>query len=574
MAACIGPGSWDNTQTSAPCAGRHTSQLDECVGLCFTASSFWLRWGKVLSLRSLLHTKRVGNGGGDQTSGLRRTLGAWEITLLGVGATVGAGIFATIGTAAAGDAQRAGAGPSIMLSFVITALVCGLTALCYAELAAMVPASGSAYTYAYASLGELAAWIIGWDLILEYTIGNIAMAIGWSAYFRVILEHLGLHVPLWLCTDFRSAMQMPDVLASAPVIMGVPIVFNLLAVGIVTLLTLLCIWGIRESVRFNTFMVIIKLVVLAFFVGLAVWAVPPAQMQENWRPFMPNGLTGTFSGAAIVFFAFIGFDAVSTVAEETRNPSRDLPRGILASLCICTLVYVVVAAAFTGMVPYAELCKHTAAQQAEALTMALGYILPGARWASVFVAVGSVLAHAAVLLVFQLGQPRIFYAMARDGLLPQVFARVHRRYRTPHVTTATTGGLVALCAAFANIEEMVDLCNIGTLFAFVVVCVSIPVLRHKASAVPRPFKVPGGNYLLPGLGALSCLGLMWYLPPASWYRFFGWLMLGLAVYAYYGYGHSQVGRTRGRAALSQARQMSYALALLALTLGLFFLGAH
>jgi APA family basic amino acid/polyamine antiporter len=522
--------------------------------------------------KQLLLKKSLADSDGSH-SGLHRTLGVWEITLLGVGATVGAGIFATIGTASAGDAVRAGAGPSIMLSFVITATVCAFTALCYAELAAMVPSSGSAYTYAYASLGELCAWVIGWDLILEYTIGNIAMAIGWSAYFRVILENLGIHVPWWLCTDYRSASAMPDLMATAPQVWGVPIVVNVLAIGIVAFLTGLCIWGIRESVRFNTVMVIIKLAVLAFFVGTAFYMVPVETMQSNWQPFMPNGITGTLSGAAIVFFAFIGFDAVSTVAEETKNPRRDLPLGILIGLGICTLVYVVVAAAFTGMIPYSELITRSPAEQAEALTMALGHILPDARWATLIVAVGSVLAHAAVLLVFQLGQPRIFFAMARDGLLPPVFASVHPRFRTPHVTTALTGFLVAFCAAVANIEEMVDLCNIGTLFAFMIVCISIPILRRRQPDAPRPFKVPFGNYLLPGLGAASCLGLMWYLPPASWYRFAGWLMLGLAIYAYYGYRTSRAGRRDGRASHSTWPQRALATVLLGATLGLFLISA-
>ena len=291
-----------------------------------------------------------------------------------------------------------------MLSFVITAVVCLFTALCYAELAAMVPSSGSAYTYAYASLGELAAWVIGWDLILEYTIGNIAMAIGWAAYFRVILEQLGIHIPWWLCTDYRSALLLPEQFATAPRLFGVPIIFNVLAIGIVTLLTLLCIWGIRESVRFNTVMVLIKLVVLAFFVGAAFYLVPLETMEQNWQPFMPQRANRHPQRAAIVFFAFIVFDAVSTVAEETKDPKRDLPLGILMGLAICTLVYVIVAAAFTGLISYPELTSRPPGEQAEALTMALRHVLPNGRWATLVVAVGSVLAHAAVLLVFQLGQ--------------------------------------------------------------------------------------------------------------------------------------------------------------------------
>ncbi len=528
----------------------------------------------ILALRDLLQKKLL--GASTHTSSLRKTLGVWEITLLGVGATVGAGIFATIGTAAAGDALRAGAGPSIMLSFVITAVVCLFTALCYAELAAMVPSSGSAYTYAYASLGELAAWVIGWDLILEYTIGNIAMAIGWAAYFNVILQQLGIHLPWWLCTDYRTANQTPELYASAPTILGIPIIINVLAIGIVTLLTLLCIWGIRESVRFNTIMVLIKLVVLAFFVGAAFYLVPLETMQQNWQPFMPNGLTGTLTGAAIVFFAYIGFDAVSTVAEETKNPKRDLPIGILLGLAVCTLVYVIVAAAFTGLISYPELSSRPPSQKAEALTMALQHVLPPGQgqWATLIVATGSVLAHAAVLLVFQLGQPRIFFAMARDGLLPKVFASVHPRFKTPHVTTALTGFLVAFCSAFANIDEMVDLCNIGTLFAFMVVCLSIPILRRAHPLAARPFRVPMGPYFLPGLGAASSVGLMVFLPQVSWYRFAGWLMAGLAIYAVYGYRFSVAGGAGGRSQTFTRNQKVYGLAFSVATLLLFLIAAR
>jgi APA family basic amino acid/polyamine antiporter len=525
-----------------------------------------------LALRDLLQKKLLGASA--SPTGLRKTLGVWEITLLGVGATVGAGIFATIGTASAGDASRPGAGPSIMLSFVITAVVCLFTALCYAELAAMVPSSGSAYTYAYASLGELAAWIIGWDLILEYTIGNIAMAIGWAAYFRVILEQIGITMPWWLCTDYRSARLIPSLYQTAPTLFGVPIIFNILAIAIVGFLTMLCIWGIRESVRFNTIMVLIKLAVLAFFVGVAVFCVPLETMQQNWHPFMPNGFAGTLSGAAIVFFAFIGFDAVSTVAEETKDPKRDLPMGILLGLAICTLVYVIVAAAFTGLISYPDLQARPATEQAEALTMALQHVFPEARWVTLIVAVGSVLAHAAVLLVFALGQPRIFFAMARDGLLPPVFAAVHKRFKTPHVTTAVTGVLVAFFAAFANIEEMVDLCNIGTLFAFMVVCISIPILRSTHPTAPRPFWVPLGPYVLPGLGAASCVGLMVFLPQTSWYRFAGWLMMGLAIYAIYGYRHSASGHLAGRSSRLTRSQALYGVAFSAATVGLFLIAAH
>lgn len=478
---------------------------------------------------------------------LKRTLGPINITLLGIGAIIGAGIFATVGTAAAGDAARPGAGPSLMLSFVITAVVCAFTALCYAEMAAMVPISGSAYTYSYATLGELVAWIIGWDLILEYAIGNVAVAISWANYFRSFMQDaFGVNIPDWLATDFRTARKIPGLLENAPHIFGYPIVFNLLAFAIVMLITVVLVWGIKESAGFNAGMVIIKILVLLFFIGAAFYFVSPSTMEKNWHPFQPMGWGGTLAGAAVVFFAYIGFDAVSTVAEETKNPARDLPIGIIASLIICTIFYVLVAAVFTGMIPYTELKLRLATEQAEPLTMALNHVAPNARWASAVVAFGSVVAHTAVLLVFQLGQPRIFFSMARDGLLPPVFAKVHPKFKTPHVTTILTGVIVGGFAAVMSIDEMVDLTNIGTLFAFVLVCVGITILRYKDPNRHRPFRVPLGAWFLPMLGAASCLFLMYYLPPTSWWRFVAWLMIGLSVYLSYSYSRSQIGRTLGR----------------------------
>jgi APA family basic amino acid/polyamine antiporter len=484
---------------------------------------------------------------GEQTHSLKRTLGPLNITLLGIGAIIGAGIFATVGTAAAGDAVRPGAGPSLMLSFTITAVVCAFTALCYAEMAAMVPISGSAYTYSYATLGELVAWIIGWDLILEYAIGNVAVAISWANYFRSLMhDGLGIDIPQWLSTDFRTARKIPGLIESAPHIFGIPIVFNLLAFGIVALITIVLVWGIKESAEFNAVMVGVKIIVLLFFIVFLLYMVSPSKMAENWHPFQPTGWGGTLAGAAVVFFAYIGFDAVSTVAEETRNPARDLPIGIIASLVICTLFYIVVAAVFTGVMPYPELVKRLATEQAEPLTMALHHAAPNAKWASAIVDLGSVVAHTAVLLVFQLGQPRIFFSIARDGLLPPVFAKVHPRFKTPHVTTILTGLIVGLFAAVMSIDEMVDLTNIGTLFAFVLVCIGITILRYKDPGRHRPFRVPFGAWLLPMLGALSCLFLMYYLPPTSWWRFIAWLMLGLSIYLSYGYSRSELGRKFGR----------------------------
>jgi APA family basic amino acid/polyamine antiporter len=523
-------------------------------------------------LRGLFRTKNLDEilaPLGDEKRSLKRSLGAFEVTMIGIGAIIGAGIFATIGTAAAGDAFRPGAGPSLMLSFAITALVCAFTALCYAEMAAMVPISGSAYTYSYATMGELVAWIIGWDLILEYAIGNVAVAISWANYFRTFVhDAFGIDIPQWLSTDFRTARKIPGLIESAPHLFGVPVVFNLLALGIVALITIVLVWGIKESSQFNAVMVGVKILVLLFFITIAIYFVSPSNMVANWRPFQPTGWGGTLAGAAVVFFAYIGFDAVSTVAEETRNPARDLPIGIIASLIICTVLYVVVAAVFTGLIPYHELARRLATEQAEPLTMALNHVAPNARWASAVVAFGSVIAHTAVLLVFQLGQPRIFFSIARDGLLPPVFAKVHPRFKTPHVTTILTGLLVGGFAAVMSIDEMVDLTNIGTLFAFVLVCVGITILRVKDPSRLRPFRVPLGAWLLPMMGAASCLFLMFYLPPTSWWRFVAWLMLGLSVYLSYGYARSHLGRRCGRPSRTPAWLSLIALGSFLIAIGL------
>src|ERR1051325_9340163 len=522
--------------------------MPKCVGTLLALSS----WPVILRrmLRGIFRTKNLDDIlASAQVEGhaLKRTLGPINITLLGIGAIIGAGIFATVGTAAAGDASRPGAGPSLMLSFVITAVVCAFTAQCYAEMAAMVPISGSAYTYSYATLGELVAWIIGWDLMLEYAIGNVAVAISWANYFRSFMQDaFGINIPDWLATDFRTARKIPGLLEHAPHIFGYPIVFNLLAFGIVALITIVLVWGIKESAGFNAGMVMVKILVLLFFIGALFYFVSPSKMETNWHPFQPAGWGGTLAGAAVVFFAYIGFDAVSTVAEETKNPAPDLPIGIIASLLICTVFYVVVAAVFTGAMPYGELVKRLATEQAEPLTMALNHVAPQARWASAVVAFGSVVAHTAVLLVFQLGQPRIFFSMARDGLLPPVFAKVHPRFKTPHVTTIMTGVIVGGFAAVMSIDEMVDLTNIGTLFAFVLVCVGIIILRYKEPNRHRPFKVPLGAWPLPLLGAASCVFLMYYLPPTSWWRFVAWLLLGLAVYLSYSYSKSEIGKKIGR----------------------------
>jgi APA family basic amino acid/polyamine antiporter len=493
-------------------------------------------------LTALFRTKSLDailNEGAAPQHQLKRTLNAFDVVMLGIGAIVGAGIFATIGTAAAGDAARPGAGPALILSFVITAVACGFAALCYAEFAAMVPISGSAYTYSYATLGELVAWIIGWDLIIEYAVGNVAVAISWGNYFKTFVEGFGIHIPDWLSTDYRTAARIPGLFESAPHILGVPIVFNILAIGIVALITIVLVIGIRESARLNTGMVVLKLLVLGLFVVVG-WGY---MKTDNWEPFAPNGWAGIQAGAAVVFFAYIGFDAVSTVAEEVQDPKRDLPIGIIGSLVICTIIYVIVAMVFTGIIPYEALVQKLATEQAEPLTMALQYANIE-RWGNVFVGIvafGSVVAHTAVLLVFQLGQPRIFFSMARDGLLPQSFARVHPRYRTPHVTTILTGVVVGVCAMFTSIDEMVDLTNIGTLFAFILVMVGILILRKREPNRARGFRTPWVPFV-PIAGIVSCLYLMMGLPWITWVRFGLWLALGLLIYFMYGF------RRRGPAA--------------------------
>jgi APA family basic amino acid/polyamine antiporter len=470
---------------------------------------------------------------------LKRVLGPYNLIALGIGAIIGAGIFATIGTAAAGDSQRPGAGPALMLSFVLTAMVCALTALCYAEFAAMVPVSGSAYTYSYATLGEFVAWIIGWDLMLEYAIGNVGVAISWANYFYTWLETMGIHMPRWLAIDYGTAKdKMPELLLQAPHLFGKPIVFNLLAFLIVMAITVVLVWGIRESASFNLGMVVIKLIVLGFFLTVSFNYVQPA----NWHPFLPNGFSGVAAGAAVVFFAYIGFDAISTTAEEARNPARDMPIGIIGSLVVCTVIYIAVAAVFTGMISYPDLTRTLASEQAEPLTLAMKHVNMS-NWMVGVVAFGSVVAHTAVLMVFQLGQPRIFFAMARDGLLPQVFAKVHPRFGTPHVTTIVTGLVVGVTASFTSLDEMIDLTNIGTLFAFILVCLGVMILRRRDPDRPRPFRVPFGTYVVPLLGVVSCAGLIYYLPPRSWWRFFFWLLAGGVVYFFYGFRNS---RLRGR----------------------------
>jgi APA family basic amino acid/polyamine antiporter len=500
----------------------------------------------------------------DEGPRLKRTLSAIDLVALGIGAIIGTGIFAVIGTAAAGGAGHVGAGPAVALSFVITAVACGFCALCYAEFAALVPVSGSAYTYSYATLGELVAWIIGWDLVLEYAVGNIAVAIGWAAYFRQLCSGLGLDIPAWLAVDFRSAAQAasritelgdqmplifgvphvawlhPHQLFSTlyfygteilslpyeawrhhPSIGGIPIIFNAAAAGVVLLITWLLVIGIKESARVNNVLVALKIIILTIFIGVGMFYVKP----ENWTPFMPNGFQGVWTGASLIFFAFIGFDAVSTAAEECRNPGRDLPIGIIGSLVISTVFYVIIAVVLTGMQPWHRLGV------ADPLAEAFNRL--GLHAAAGLISVGAVISIAAVLLVLQMGQTRIFFCMSRDGLLPRGVSRIHRKYHTPHITTIATGLVVAVVAAATNINEIVELTNIGTLFAFVLVSAGIIILRVTAPDRPRIFKTPWVP-VVPLLGIAMCFYLMLGLPAVTWKRFLIWLVVGLFFYFCYG----------------------------------------
>ena len=469
---------------------------------------------------------------------LKRVLGAGDLVMLAIGAVIGAGIFGAIGTAAAGQVApdgtviRYAAGPALILSFVLLGGACALAALCYAELAAMIPQAGSAYAYSYATLGELVAWVIGWDLMLEYAVGNVAVAISWGDYFNTLVRGVGIDLPMWLTTGYRTALlsSNPDVsalLTTAPQILGTPILVNLPAFGIVMLITWLLLRGARESVRANTVMVVIKLVVLALFIFVGLGNINPA----NYTPFAPNGFTGIHQGAAIVFFAYIGFDAISTAAEETKNPQRNLPIGILGGLAVCTLIYVVIGGVITGMVPYTELGV------ADPLARALELI--GYNRVGMVVAFGAVISMSAVLLVFQYGQPRIFMAMARDGLLPQWVARIDPKTRIPHTATLVTGVLVAFASAIGDAAETYDLTNVGTLFAFALVCAGVLVLRVIEPDRHRPFKVPFVWVIAP-LGVAACLFIMVGLPFHAWERFGLWLAIGIVLYAVYGYKHSKL----------------------------------
>lgn len=456
---------------------------------------------------------------------LARSLGPFSIAAMGVGAIIGAGIFVLTGQAAANYA-----GPAIVLSFVLAGVACAFVGLCYAELAAMLPVAGSTYSYTYASMGEIFAWIIGWDLVLEYAMGAATVAVGWSGYVTSLLANLGIHLPAKLTAAPGVAVPLADGTSAVGV-------FNLPAALIVAVLTALLIMGTRESARMNNVMVAIKLAIVAIFILLGAAYVVPA----NWTPFLPEnagefghfGWSGVLRGASVVFFAFIGFDAVATCAQEARNPQRDMPIGILGSLIVCTILYVLMALVLTGLVHYPELNVPD--------PIAKGIDVIGVKALSVAVKLGALVGLTTVILVLLYGQSRIFFTMAQDGLLPSLFARVHPRLKTPYLSQALIGLVVALAAALTPIGVLGEMVSIGTLFAFILVCASVMYLRSKHPEWPRVFRTPGYP-VVPILGAAFCLLLMFGLPGVTWFRLVAWLAIGLVIYFAYGRSHSVLRR--------------------------------
>jgi len=553
------------------------------------------------SIDKIVEDAALGLNDGHSGSGLKRVLGVRDLTFMGIAAVVGAGIFSTIGTAAFHG------GPGISLLFVITAITCGFSALCYAEFASRVPIAGSAYTYAYVTFGELIAWIIGWALILEYAIGNIVVAISWSGYFVNLLEGFHIHLPGWLSTNYDQAQQGYeeavkhlaaggtketfsklarigyDAINNAPMIGSWRIILNTPAFIIVALITLLAYIGIKESKKSTNFMVIFKIIVIIFVIILGFYYVDT----KNWDPFLPNGFTGVLAGVSAVFYAYIGFDAISTTAEECKNPQRDLPRGMIYSLIICTVLYILIALVLTGMVNYTELKVDD--------PLAFVFDRLGLHKIGYIISISAVVATTSVLLVFQLGQPRIWMSMSRDGLLPKKFSKVHPKFGTPGFATIVTGFFVGIPSLFMSISRMTDLTSIGTLFAFVLVCFGVLILPKLApTGIKQAFRLPyiNGKYavpilsiifiyfakyriqedvlniatqnfqeslflifiiillvvsittyiykfsIIPIIGALCCLYLMIEIPPVSWVWFFCWMVIGLLLYNFYGRKHS------------------------------------
>ena len=481
---------------------------------------------------------------------LKKTLGPVSLTALGIGAVIGSGIFTVVGTAIAGQKfdtssilnaplldylvrhhatlGRPGAGPALALSLVLVAIVCGFTALCYAELASMIPIAGSAYTYTYATMGELIAWIIGWDLILEYAVSNMAVSVGFSAHLVDMFEWFGMHPSLrWISPAYLPA-GLTDLKGNMLYTPGLHFGFNIPAFLVVMILTVILVRGIRESAEANNTMVILKIAAILAFIVAASHYIHPA----NWHPFAPMGWSGILTGGSIIFFTYIGFDSVSTAAEEARNPQRDLPIGIIATLVVCTVLYIGVAIVLTGVVNWQMLLDDAApvANSLKGLVSSTGSNT--LRWVELGVLFGAMMGMISSLLVFQLGQARVWFSMSRDGLLPKLFGRVHPRFRTPATATWIAGFVVGIPAGILDIGTLSDLSNIGTLFAFVLVSIGVIILRYRDPKRHRGFRAPGG-IAAPVLSVMFCVLLMSGLPILTWLRFFAWLILGLMIYVFY-----------------------------------------
>jgi APA family basic amino acid/polyamine antiporter len=469
---------------------------------------------------------------------LKRALNAFNLTTLGIGAIIGAGIFVLTGQAAA-----AYAGPGIVFSFILAGIACAFAGLCYAEFSAMIPIAGSAYTYGYATLGEFFAWIIGWDLILEYLFSASTVAVGWSGYVNSLLNDIGVHIP----TAFTSAPFQHQ----APADAGLNVwrlftegwtrtgaVLNVPAMVIVGIITVLLIVGIKESATFNNAIVIVKLAVILAFIAFGAAYINRA----NWQPFIPPsagpgkyGWDGILRGAGVIFFAYIGFDAVSTAAQEAKRPQRDMPIGIMTSLAICTVLYIIVSLVLTGMVDYRNL------NVPDPIAVGINAAGPGLAWLRPIVKIGAIAGLSSVILVMLLGQPRVFYSMAKDGLLPPVFSRVHPRFQTPWLASALTGTAAMITAGLLPIGLLGELVSIGTLLAFVIVCAGVLVLRYSDPDIPRPFRTPFVP-VVPALGILSCAYLMYGLPLDTWARLIIWMAIGLVIYFLYGRFHSHLAK--------------------------------
>jgi len=456
---------------------------------------------------------------------LKRVLGSWGLVSLGIGVIIGAGIFVLSGQAAATYA-----GPALVLSFIISAVGCGLAGLCYAEFASMIPISGSAYTYAYATLGEFLAWIIGWDLVLEYLFGASTVAVGWSGYVVSFLKDIDIIIPAFLCQAPLS-YSLTDGWNTTGAILNCPAVF------IVGLMTTLLVIGIRESTTFNNFIVLVKLTVIVLFIGVGIFFINFA----NWSPFIPHntgqfgsfGWSGVLRGAGVIFFAFIGFDVVSTAAQEARNPQRDMPIGILGSLAACTIIFILMTGVLTGMVKYTELAVP------DPIAVAVNAAGPGIAWLRPIIKIGAIAGLTSVVLVLLMAQPRVFFSMARDGLLPKEFARVHPRFKTPYIPTILTGCIAAIVSGLFPINILGELVSIGTLLAFAIVCIGVLVLRYRNPDIPRVFRTPWVPFV-PVTGALVTLLQMVFLPLDTWIRLLVWMAIGFAIYFFYSRKHSQL----------------------------------